>query len=354
MTDKQEATIRFAATSTKKECSPYDAAFQQHLINYGIFPPNYRYADQTFPPTPRNLEEIRNEARKPRKSLDMNADGLRGLFDQVRVAISNISGELKTHTALISKLQSSTEDPKSSAGGLKLTNYLPLTDNTLTPSNPDYYYGARAEQLHTELQTTLSRLLVPRHDSPVLPNFFLAIKAAHGDASVAMRQACYDGTFGARAMHISESLLKERRYWSGNAETISCTFIDGTLKMFACLPFESKHQERPTHYAMTMVDAYNLDATAERCKEGIAAFRNLARWALERRTKRIGDLNTAKSISQDALDRLMAPEQAEDSRSARKTTSLCKSSRLSTQDDSSAKRNRTSEHAQRRYGLRPR
>lgn len=78
-----------------------------------------------------------------------------------------------------------------------------LTDGTLVPGNPDRYFGARPEQLDRQIRDELNDQIIPstQHDFPMAPNFFLAVKGPDGSASVAKKQACYDGALGARGMH---------------------------------------------------------------------------------------------------------------------------------------------------------
>lgn len=57
-----------AATKTKST-GPYDAAFQMHLIQHGIYPRAYQFPDGRDPPEPDNLDEIVEALRQRRMSL---------------------------------------------------------------------------------------------------------------------------------------------------------------------------------------------------------------------------------------------------------------------------------------------
>jgi hypothetical protein len=48
-----------------------------------------------------------------------------------------------------------------------------------------------------------------QQDLPIAPNFFLAAKGPDGSASVAKRQACYDGALGARGIHSLQEYGKD-------------------------------------------------------------------------------------------------------------------------------------------------
>ncbi|RYP49979.1 hypothetical protein DL768_004414 [Monosporascus sp. mg162] len=68
---------------------------------------------------------------------------------------------------------------------------------------------------------------------PVAPNFFLEAKAPKGAANVLKRQACYNGAYGARAMHALQNYGEEELGFDGNAYTYSSTCHAGTLKLYA-------------------------------------------------------------------------------------------------------------------------
>ncbi|KAI1357830.1 hypothetical protein F5Y08DRAFT_323266 [Xylaria arbuscula] len=63
-----KSTPTLPPTSTKKT-GPYDRAFQQLLMDHGIYPNNYEYPNGQGLPPPENLEEIMQAIVKPRPSL---------------------------------------------------------------------------------------------------------------------------------------------------------------------------------------------------------------------------------------------------------------------------------------------
>ncbi|KAH8783453.1 hypothetical protein F5883DRAFT_360602, partial [Diaporthe sp. PMI_573] len=110
---------------------------------------------------------------------------------------------------------------------------------------------------------------------PVAPNFFLKAKGPNGSAAVARQQACYDGAYGARAMHS----------YDGNARTYSSTYHagTGTLQLYA------HHVTGPTtpggrpEYHMTQLRTFGMTDTRDAFVEGATAFRNLRDRAREHR-----------------------------------------------------------------------
>ena len=373
MTRWSETASRTAASKTaarriaRAKLSPYDAAFRQHLINYGIFPPDYKYPGGAYVPRPPNWQELLDQIRKPRPSLD----GLdpNALFDQIRGAASNNS-ELQANRELIPKLGSTNEEQESSSGGLPLGNYFPLTNGTLVASNPDLYHGVRPEQLKETVRKTLNNILVPssRTNLPILPNFFLAVKAFSDNESIALNQACYDGAFGARAMQASESFSLGKYSSSGNARVISSTIGHGTLKLYACHSYESRNSERYYEYTMSLIRAYTLNESTETCLAGLKAYRNLVDWANTQRQEVIERLNRKNSTElltkwEESLvevfvnnKRMPKPNQTcrnQHSQDDQTSTSLGKRFRASKHVGSN-KRKKVEEQIQQRYNLRGR
>jgi hypothetical protein len=83
---------------------------------------------------------------------------------------------------------------------IPFTNLDHLTDASLVPGNPDRYYGVRLEQFDRKIRNNLKRFIVPstQSDLPILPIAVLAIKGPDSLASVALRQASYNGALIAR------------------------------------------------------------------------------------------------------------------------------------------------------------
>jgi hypothetical protein len=93
--------------------------------------------------------------------------------------------------------------------GIKRTfaNLAALTDGTLVDAQPDFYYGARPDQLDPHVQKELKAYIVPSVNdrAPILSNYFTKGKGPDGTRAIAKRQVCYDGALGARAMQHLQS-----------------------------------------------------------------------------------------------------------------------------------------------------
>ncbi|PTB80702.1 hypothetical protein M440DRAFT_1302684, partial [Trichoderma longibrachiatum ATCC 18648] len=101
------------------------------------------------------------------------------------------------------------------------------------------------------------------------------------------RQACYDGAYGARAMHSLQNYDEEEPDYDGNACTLSATYHagTGTLQLF------SHHVTAPAtpggrpEYHMVEVDGGYLTGSREGFLQGAGALRNARDLAKEHRDR---------------------------------------------------------------------
>ncbi|KAL4881560.1 hypothetical protein BJY04DRAFT_188352 [Aspergillus karnatakaensis] len=176
-----------------------------------------------------------------------------------------------------------------------------LTDGSLVPAKPDRYHGARHSQLEPALRKQLNKLIMPSLDCkrPVAPNFFIEATGHYGSVPVAIRQACYDGALGARAMHTLQQFADGGRCrYDNKAYTIVCTYHMGQLGIYVTHPTESRNQGRSTDYVMTQVWRWSLDVSPELYQQGLAAYRNARDLAKEFRDDFIRQANGRFTASQ--------------------------------------------------------
>ncbi len=128
-----------ANTTTTKSTGPYDRAFQQHLIDFGIYPDGYEYPDGRIPSKPENIEEIRR-ALAQASSPSLFSDEY---FRTFKRADTYAAKEKQVTASVIPIIQGDIGDSKCVAGEIPFTNLDHLTDGSLVPGNPDLYYGAR-------------------------------------------------------------------------------------------------------------------------------------------------------------------------------------------------------------------
>lgn len=291
---QRSSTSRSNKPSTTKSSGPYDRDFQQHLIDHGIYPHAYEYPDGRIPRKPRNWSDIKERLARRRSSLSPSkfTDEMHAKF--VR---ADAHAFKEKHTeSVIPVIEGDNGDARCVAGGIPFRNLDPLTDGTLVPGNPDRYYGARPEQLNRHVRSELDNKIVPstQHDLPVAPNFFLAAKGPDGSASVARKQASYDGALGARGIHSLQEHGKNELEFDNNAYTISSIYYDGTLKMFTSHPSKPATSDRP-EYVMTQLNTWGMTGNVETFREGATWYRNGRDWAKEQRDDAIKKANTTNT-----------------------------------------------------------
>ncbi|POS73656.1 hypothetical protein DHEL01_v207954 [Diaporthe helianthi] len=288
---------RRSATTQTKSSSPYDAAFRQHLIDWKVWPINYVFqAGHPAPPPPDNLQDIIKEVCSDgRGSLEPGsfnvkehenfqlAHSLNGEEESRSRTLDLIEGPLALSTAHVKK------------GPVKLSNLRPLLPANLVPGCPDRIYGARLDNLDKSVRDRLDELIIPTaHRDILCPNFVVHIKGEDGTLQVAERQAVYDGALVARGMdYLWEAGSSHDQDHQYHARTITCTFADGVLRMYAMARHRfgagsNQDVEYVTHRLGSWLMVEELD---QYCR-GAAAFRNGLEWARRQREEAISRANT--------------------------------------------------------------
>lgn len=283
-------------TTTTKSTGPYDRAFQQNLIDGGVYPHAYEYPDGRLPIKPNNLEEIKMKLAQPRPSLSPSKFSEEAHERFVR-ADAHALKEKQVSEIVIPIIEGRIEDVKCRSGGIPFTNLDHLTDGTLKPGNPDLYYGARPEQLDRKVRDELNGHIIPstQHDLPIAPNFFLAAKGPDGSLAVAGRQACYDGALGARGIQSLRSYKQGESDYDDNAYTITSIYHGGQLKMYTSHLKEPSNSEDRPEYFMTQVNTWGMTGNVETFRQGATAFRNAIGWTKEKRNEFIETANRMRS-----------------------------------------------------------
>ena len=288
-------------TTSTKSTGPYDRAFQQNLIDGGVYPDGYEYPDGRVIPRPKNWEDINERLAQPRPSLSpskFSDDDFRRFRRVDALAFK----EKHITTSVIPIIEGQPSDPKCVSGGIAFTNLDHLTDGTLKPGNPDLYYGARPEQVLRRVRSDLNHQIQPttQDDSPVAPNFLLAAKGPDGTGAVAKRQACYDGALGARGLHMLQSYGQKNLQYDGNAYTITSSYSDGQLKMYTSHPVQQSDPRRGAGYAMTQIKGWSMTSDLETFRQGARAFRNAIDWTKQQRDDAIDVANACAEANENA------------------------------------------------------
>jgi len=286
-------------TTTTKSTGPYDRAFQQHLIDGGVYPDEYEYPDGRVPTKPDNWEDINRRLSQPRPSLSPSQFS-DGEYRRFKRADAHAFKEKQVTESVIPVIEGKTRDAKCISGGIPFTNLDHLTDGTLVPGNPDRYYGARPEQLDRRVRTHLSGHIIPstQHDLPILPNYFLEAKGPDGSAAVAKRQASYDGALGARGIQSLKSYGQDEPLYDNHANTITAIYHDGTLKMYTSHPSQPTSRGGQPEYYMTQINGWSMTGNRETFRQGATAYRNGIDWAKEQRDQAIKRANERANDSQ--------------------------------------------------------
>ncbi|KAI0423504.1 hypothetical protein F5Y09DRAFT_336530 [Xylaria sp. FL1042] len=296
------ASSTLPPTSTLKT-GPHDRAFQQLLIDHGIYPDNYEYPNGQVLPPPENLEEMMQAIVEPRSSLCPSLYS-REDFERFRRADARVRKERQVISDVIPIIEGEVRDGSYVSGQVPFTNLEDPTGGLLVPGNPDRYYGARPEQLDRQVRMQLNKHIVPstQHDLPIVPNFFLNVKGPNGTLAVAGCQACYDGALGARGMNSLQRYGDPELGADGKAYTLTSTYHGGILKIYATYPLSRASPEMPREYAMMQVKAYALTSDVDSFRTGVNAYRNARDWAKQKRDEAIQRANeTAARDRRDTL-----------------------------------------------------
>ena len=253
---------------------------------------------------PANYDHLRSRLEKPRGSLSLTQfseahhenflDAIDSAFDEDQI-MTDVFSVLKGNKRLPSRTNHSCK------------NWAPLISANLVIPLPGFFDGAEQSAADSELRQALDGVIVPSVSSntPFLPNFFAEVKAPGASAEVARRQAVYDGAFGARAMHHLKA-YGARETSDENAYTLTSTYTDFRLEIFAHSLTEPDGLGRPPHYHTVSLNRWMLDEDVEASRAGVTAFRNARDLAQEYGDTFIADANQRmQSFSQETRGEYM-------------------------------------------------
>ena len=288
---KRAKTGRASGTSSStRKTSAYDPAFEQHLIDHGIYPEGYGEDEDLEEPT--NIEDINRRLAQPRPSLSPSRFTRAQFLD-----FKKKNREALTENTVMSKafpIITGTADIPSQEN-LYFGNLKDLTDGSITKAKPDFYDGARPAQLNRQVREQLSEYIEPstKKNAPLLPNFFTEGKGPDGSALVSELQATYDGALGARGIHELRSYVDPETAQYNIAHTIISTYHGGTgdLTIYSTHANQSKNSQHPIEYRMTQLNGWKMTGNPDAFRQGAAALRNARDWAKEERDKLIASAN---------------------------------------------------------------
>lgn len=313
-----------STSQTSKNSSPYDRAFKQHLINHKVWPIGHYLQSGDEPPGPNNLQDIisvlDSGGRASLEPEEFNEEAFRQFRKAYTIAAAEEQQSRTLDTIEGATLALSSLHTK--RGPIKLANLLPLLPNNLVPGNPDRVYGARPETLTRSVREDLEHLILPTTaQNIVCPNFIVHIKGPAGDLEVAKLQAVYDGSLAARGMDALWAYGSDEdedggvdgeahdRSPAAIARTITCTFADGVLRMYAVhsrrrhdrrlskasvlqLAQQTHSWSRGVEYTTTQLgSSWPMLDNLQAFRVGAAAFRNGLEWARSQRDEAISRAN---------------------------------------------------------------
>ncbi|MCJ1308320.1 hypothetical protein MMC25_001973 [Agyrium rufum] len=177
------------------------------------------------------LEGFHEALRRPRPSLSPSRFP-DDAFEEFQQTNEDVIDEGDVMRNVVPTICGNADIP--SRQNLLFTRLDPIANDTTVDAKPDFYDGARLEDIDKLVQHDLGSYIIPTGQhmiAPVAPNFFLEVKRPSGGANVAKRQACYSDALGARGMHQLQ-LYKREPIYDGNAYTITSTYHDGNLNMY--------------------------------------------------------------------------------------------------------------------------
>jgi hypothetical protein len=284
--DSTKSTSQTAGGRT----SAYNPGFEQNLIKHGVYPYGYRHPDGQRAPKPDNWEEVQQIMAEPRPSLSPSRFS-DGAFERFVDKTTEALDEADVMTKAFPILEGDSDLPS----GIKRTfgNLAALTDGTIVDAQPDFYYGARPDQLDPRVQKELNSYIVPSVNdrAPMLPNNFTEGKGPGGTWAVVKRQVGYDGALGARGMQHLQSYGQPEPVYDNNAYTITSTFDAEHLHMYTAHPTAPANPGGQPEYHMNQLNSWGMTGNLETCRQGATAYRNMRDWTKKKRDEFIEAAN---------------------------------------------------------------
>ena len=291
MDSSQSGSRKRAKTGSKsgtpvstRRTSAYDPAFEQHLHDHGIFKNNRAQK-------PSNWAEINKRLAQPRPSLSPS-QFTEAAFEAFQQTNEEALSENKVMSKVFPLITGTADIP--SQENLRFTNLKDLTDGSITQAQPDFYDGARPEELNKRIREELGPYITPSTNTsiPCLPNFFAEGKGPKGLTDISKNQAMYDGALGARGVHELRSYVGQETLFDNNAYTITSTYHhNGLLTLYTIHPTLSEGSTNPTEYRMTQLNGWSMTGNPDTFRQGASALRNARDWAEERRKELIAAAN---------------------------------------------------------------
>ncbi|TKA66811.1 hypothetical protein B0A55_11077 [Friedmanniomyces simplex] len=295
-TNKRQRDSSLASSFTGKTgktgtTGPYDAQFQQLLIDQGVYPDGYRSLSGAKPPKPQNMEDIYRRLSQPRPSLSPSQFS-EGAFEDFQDQNGAASSEQDVMTDVIPTIRGRPGSKFHNAGDTVFNNLAKFAPG-IADAKPDGYDGARPAEIDPTVRNHLNGYIIPSRSNelPAAPNHLTEVKGPSGRADVLRRQATYAGAIGGRAMFELENYGAETPVYDGKAYTLVPAYNSGagTLQVYATHPTQSATGR--TEYHMTQLGSYAMTHSSDTFRQGAAAFRNSRDFSKEQRDRFLAAAN---------------------------------------------------------------
>ncbi|CAG9986379.1 unnamed protein product [Clonostachys byssicola] len=278
--------------------SPYDHNFGQHLIDNNIWV-SCCWAHLYW--RPRNYEDLRLLMPAREKSQVPFDQFSRRNENFVEWEYQNWHDEMKSERdvmiEIIPKI-AGPDHPLPKNRNVYFSNMDAMTDLKVRPA-PIFYDGASYKDLHPSVLSDLDSLIVPSKTRahPVAPNLFLEAKPLWRGTGIAVRKACLDGAYGARAMHALQNYNREVPVYDGNAYAYSFVYnpINAALKIYAHYITAPRTPGGRPHYHMKKIKGFWMTMDVETFINGALAFREIRKLAKAHRDRFIEEANDRAS-----------------------------------------------------------
>ena len=303
----RRTTTNSKSTKVTKSSGSYDPNFHQRMIENRIYPYGYEYPDGRIPPKPENWNQIKQMLEKRRRSTSPSVFPEEE-FEKFTLADARVNSESKVTQKVVPMIQGTIRDERCVDGpDIRLANLANLLTGKDRKAKPDIWYGARPEQIEPRLRDNkeLGTYIVPvaSGSRACAPNFFVEAKGPGGSGGAVMDQACFDGALGARGIYKLQTYDQQVPTYDHKAYTISATYNDSQLKIYAHHLSQPNGPGTDVEYYMKLLKSWSLIGDRKTLLEGMTAFRNAEEWTKAQRDAAIEHANSfAHDINTDGED----------------------------------------------------
>ncbi|KAG8410307.1 hypothetical protein J3458_018019 [Metarhizium acridum] len=295
---RRTLSTRATSVTSRSGSTRYGKEFDQHLRDHGVYVNNRKSK-------PLNTEETKMRLEQSRASLSPSQ-----FSEQQFKAFQRKNEDAVFKSDVMADVIPFIcgDYPIPSKQNVLFTELKPLINGNAVRPKPDHFDGADLADLYMEVRNdeeVRQRVIPTKHPGvPVAANFFIEAKGPDGNASVAQRQACYDGAYGARAMHTLQNYGKSQAEYDRNAYTYSSIYhpATGTLQLYAHHITAPANTGGRAEYHMTKLCGFDLTNNRATFVEGATFFRNARLLAKEHRDRAIQVANGEAAEVKDRSD----------------------------------------------------